>query len=177
MDGLFTRAQARAAGFSAYQVRRRVSAGEWVPVLGPVLVERGRPITVRLRDRAAALAVPGSVLAGPSAARGHGIEVPDDRQYLWVGRRRPVPLPGVRYLRDTLSRADVLVLGGVRLTTPARTVVDCLRFLGDEPALRLLDRALQEGWLTPAEFGRRAIGYAGRRGGWAANQPLPTGAG
>src|SRR5262245_32031139 len=35
--GLFTRAQAIACGYSAYQIRRRVADGEWQRVLGPTL--------------------------------------------------------------------------------------------------------------------------------------------
>jgi len=164
VDAIFTRAQARASGYSAYQIRRRIAAGEWLPVLGPVLAERGRPLTVRLRDRAATLAVPGSLLAAASAARQWGIDVPDRRQYLWVGRRRPEPLPGVRYLRDPLQRIDISTQDGLRLTAPGRTVFDCVRFLADEPAQRLLDRALQVGWLSAEDFAARVIAHAGRRG-------------
>jgi hypothetical protein len=62
--GLFTRAQARACGYSDYRVRRRIRTGEWQVVLGPVLAPRA-VATRRLIDLAAALALPQGVLAGP----------------------------------------------------------------------------------------------------------------
>jgi len=67
--GLFTRTQARACGYSAYQVRRRIEFGQWQRVLGPVFAFLGASRTPGLLDVVAGLAVPGAVLAGPSAAR------------------------------------------------------------------------------------------------------------
>jgi very-short-patch-repair endonuclease len=164
VDGLFTRAQARARGYSAYQVRRRIETGEWRVVLGSVLAERGTRITPHLRDRAAARAVPGSVLAGASAARLLANPVPDRIACLWVGPLRPGALPAVRYLRDPLRVRDIMTGEGVRHTAPDRTVFDCLRFLDDPAALTLLDRALQAGWITEAELTARVRDFVGRRG-------------
>lgn len=162
--GLFTRADAGDCGYSPYQVRRRLAAGLWRSVAGPVLAEHGTALTPAVRDRAVALATPGAVLAGASAARQWGIPVPDRRIYLWIGRRRPRPRTGVTYLRDPLTKRELCLVEGVPVTTPDRTVVDCLRFLDESPALALLDRALQAGWLTRDRLVSRAHDYAGRRG-------------
>src|SRR5262245_51031851 len=82
--GLFHRAQARDCGFSTRQIQRRLEAGDWQPVLGAVLTAAGTIPTQRMRALAAPLAVSGSVLAGPTAARLWNIDVPDERLYLAV---------------------------------------------------------------------------------------------
>src|SRR5262245_41791787 len=74
--GLSSRRQAAACGYSAYQIRRRLNDGEWQRVLGSTYAAAGLRVTTAILDRAAQLAVPGSTLAGPSAARTYGIPVP-----------------------------------------------------------------------------------------------------
>jgi very-short-patch-repair endonuclease len=162
--GLLTRAQAAACGATTYQVRRRLQSGEWRRLLGPVLAMPDVAFTPEMRDRAAALAVPGSVLAAASAARLLQIPTADPRTYLWVGERRPRPLPCVVFLRGPLSARDVTVGEGVRLTQPARTVIDCVLTLDERRGLRLLERALQVGWITEDELIDRVRARLGRRG-------------
>jgi hypothetical protein len=163
-SGLFTRDQARACGFSAYQIRRRVRDGEWRWVLGPVLSAAGLRPTPHLRDAAAQLAIGGSVLAGPSAARRHGIVVRDPHCYLATGPGERGRLPGVRLLRDTLLPTDIVIVDGVLVTDRARTVFDCLRVLPDPDAVDLLGRALPAGWISAPELAERVHLFAGRRG-------------
>jgi very-short-patch-repair endonuclease len=163
-QGLFTRAQARACGYSAYQVRRRLGTGEWVRVLGWVLAVAGIRVSVGLRDRAAGLAVPGSVLAGPSAARLHGMPVPATIPCLAVGRGGKPYRMRLSLLRDPVNEGDLQLLGGVLVTGPARTVFDCARLLPDAAALDLLDRALQQRWTTLEDFSSRVRGFVGRHG-------------
>jgi very-short-patch-repair endonuclease len=162
--GLFTRAQAAACGATSYQIRSRLLTGEWRPVLGRVLAPSDVPITPEIRDRAAALAVPGGVLAAASAARLRRIPVADPRTYLWVGSLRPRPLPGVVLMRDPLSARDVVLGEGLRLTQAPRTIVDCLLILPESAGLRLLERALQTGWITEDELAGRVRARLGRRG-------------
>ncbi|HET8643826.1 MAG TPA: type IV toxin-antitoxin system AbiEi family antitoxin domain-containing protein, partial [Pseudonocardiaceae bacterium] len=162
--GLFTRAQARACGCSAYQVRRRLVAGEWHRVLGPVYSARPVQLTAHLRDTAALLVVPWAVLAGPSAARRLGIRVPDAGTYLWIGDGRRVDLPGVTYLRAPLSPRDRWPAGDTVVTAVGRTVFDCLLALPEADALRLLDEALRERWISLGELAARVRAHAGRPG-------------
>ncbi|MGE5827202.1 MAG: DUF559 domain-containing protein [Micromonosporaceae bacterium] len=162
--GLFTRSQASQCGFSPYQIRRRISQGAWQVVISPVLGVAELRITLAVRDRAAQLAVPGSVLGGPSAARWWGMAVPDLGTHLFVGAHYGRPLTGVRLLRDPLRPFDVQVMDGVSLTSRARSVFDCLRLLPPEAALVLLDRALQQGWITRNELTGRVGVHAGRLG-------------
>jgi hypothetical protein len=165
--GLFTRAQAVDCGYSAFQIRRRVGRGEWQQVCGPVLAFRGRQLTAPVLAAAAHLAVPGSVIAGPSAALWYdlptGTTAPTGR-WLWVGPMRRRRVAEVRVLRDQMSPDDIRRADGMLVTSPGRTVFDCLRVLPDDAALAVLDRALQRGWTSFGEQVRRVRAHAGRGG-------------
>jgi len=162
--GLFTRAQARTCGLSNYQIRRRLAAGDWFVVLGPVLARGGRVVTPALRDRAALLAVEPAILCGPSAARLHGIAVRDKRTWLTVAPHHRVRLPGVKVVRELLPRGDVVMIDGVPLTARGRTVFDCLRWLPEREASELLDTALQRRWIDLDWLTARVHRFAGRHG-------------
>jgi len=153
--GLFARRQARECGFSAYQIHRRIDAGIWKRVRGPVLAAAGLRSTARLADRAAQLAVPRSVLAGPSAARCWDLGVTDDRTYLFVGPHDNPSLDGVRLFFDRLDPRDIQSFEGAAITSRARTVFDCLRVLPERAAVDLLDRALQRRWIALEELVER----------------------
>lgn len=161
--GLFTREQARGCGYSTYQIRRRRTAGEWRTIVGDVMARAGTPTTPRVRDLAVQLAVPGGVLAGPSAARWYGMEIADSRTYLLIAQRRK-SLPGFRYITGRVADLDVCRIENVYLTSRARTVFDCLRLLPERDSVDLLDRALQKRWITMAELAGRTTAFAGRRG-------------
>jgi hypothetical protein len=162
--GLFTRTQARACGYSAYRVRRRVELGDWRVVLGPVFAFRGASRTPGLLDVAAGLAVPGAVLAGPSAARVHGMPVDDRGPWIAVPVTDRPRVSGLGVLRERLSRYDVHLIGGLPVTSRPRTVFDCLRILPDAQALDLLDRALQQRWIALDDLTGRVRAFAGRHG-------------
>jgi Transcriptional regulator, AbiEi antitoxin len=162
--GLFTRAQAGECGFSAAQIRRRMAAGLWRPVRRTVLAEPGLKLTPKLRDRAAQLAVPGSVLAAFSAAREWDMPMPDLGPHLIVPGRVHVRPDGVRIMRLDLSDRDVSIAEGALVTSPPRTVFVCLRLLDDGPAGDLLDRALQEGWIGLPDLVERVRAGTGCRG-------------
>ncbi len=152
-------------GYSVGRIRRRVHSGTWQVVIGPVLAPAGLVVTTQVRDRAAQLAVPGSVLAGPSAARIWGIPVPDGRSWLAVDPDRHPRIPGVEFMRTTIDSFDVgSTDDGSRMTGRERTVFDCLRLLPETAGAELLDRALQRRWITLDDLAARVSGYAGRRG-------------
>lgn len=161
--GVFTRAQAHACGFSAYQIRRRINAGEWQQVLGSALCFAGQAITPSVRDRAAQLSVPGSVLGGPSAARTWQMPVTDDQPCLYIGRDGRTRVPGIRLIREAPAARDVSLYQGLPTTSRGLAVVDCLRFLPEVSALPFLERALQQGWLGLDELTARIHARAGRR--------------
>jgi hypothetical protein len=161
--GLFTRAQALRAGASAYQIKARIERGEWVVVLAGVLAIAGLPVTQRVREAAALLELPGTVLGGPSAARRYGL-VEEVARIFVVGavfRRSP---KGVTILRERVSTNDVVWRDGWTLTTPARTVLDCMRLLADDPARTLLKRALDRRLVTHEQMAQRIRDRKGRPG-------------
>lgn len=69
--------------------------------------------------------------------RGHSIVVPRNR--------RTVRRPGVRQHRMDLSPGDWVEIGGVRVTAPLRTVLDCGRRLPLVDAVAVADAALRAG--------------------------------
>jgi very-short-patch-repair endonuclease len=163
-NGLFTRADARECGISTYQIHRRVAAGEWRNVIGPVFATAALAITPALRDRATQLAVPGSVLAGPSAARALGMPVTDQRACLLVRAHRRVRVAGADLLYGELDPVDFAMADGVPITWRERTVFDCLRVLSRPAAIDLLDEALQQGWASIDSLVDHTRVHIGHRG-------------
>jgi hypothetical protein len=155
---LITRAWARAAGMTDRQITRRVAAGDWRRVRHGLLVpERDRPPVPIDAEVAAAVRSTGRdvAISVAHAARIWGLPRPLD------GWGKPVLLApsGPTRNQDDLcirvapiAAADVLRLpGGVVVTSPRRTVVDCLRHLCPPDAIAIADAALR-GLLTPGDL-------------------------
>ena len=162
--GIFAHRQALESGFSAYQIRRRFESGEWQRVVGSSYALGGLRITPAVRDRAAAMSQPGSVLAAASAARTWRIDLRDDRTYLYVGPHGRCRLPGVIAIHSSPDPHDVSLFDGIPTTSVGCAVVEILWMLPERAAVELLDRSLQRGWLTTAELARRVRDRLGRRG-------------
>ncbi|WP_295625038.1 hypothetical protein [uncultured Corynebacterium sp.] len=126
-----------------------------------------------LRCAAHALANPGLVLIGVSAARIHGLAILDDPDRdtgekvhlgrLGSGRRRTAADHEVRPIGD--ADHDVTIVDGARVTTVARTIHDLRESHGPEHALAAADDALRRGHSRGdfAELADRLI--AGRKKG------------
>jgi very-short-patch-repair endonuclease len=162
--GLFTRTDASRCGFSAYQIRRRLDSGEWLRVVGSVYSLAGMNITTALRERALQLVVPGSVLAGPSAARALHIPVKDPHSYLLLPPHGGTRIRAARILYGDIDPRDVGRADGIPVTRHERTVFDCLRLLDGKEAVELLDHALQRELVTFQALVDRVGRQAGRRG-------------
>ncbi len=145
--GVFTHDQAIASGYTPYQIRRRLGAGDWQRIIGQSFASAGLRVTPLIRDRAAQLSVPGSVLAGPSAARTWQVLVVDAGPFLYVGTHGGSRVPGVRLVFETPDPADVSLFQGLPTISRAGAIVDCLRLLPEPAAATLLDRALQQRWI------------------------------
>jgi very-short-patch-repair endonuclease len=75
-----------------------------------------------------------------------------------------VRLPGISVSRERLPTGDVIFVDGLLVTTRERAVLDCLRRLPPRAAAELLDRALQQRWITQDWLVGRVHDFAGRPG-------------
>jgi very-short-patch-repair endonuclease len=116
-------------------------------------------------DRAALLATGArSMLGGPSAARWWNIDVPWPEPFVLVpstSRREPA---GISVRRGIVADVDVMFRDGLLLTSRPCTIVDCLRVVPIHVGVTLLDRALQQKWLTFDDLVWRTQQLAGRPG-------------
>jgi hypothetical protein len=165
-DGVFSRAQARKAGFSYDRISRRVRTGEWVELYGGRALRSAHTILdARGLDRAALLATGArSMLGGPSAARWWTIDVPWPQPFVLVpetSRREPA---GITVRRGSVDDADAVLRDGILLTSRPCTIVDCLRVVPHRTGVDLLDRARQQRWLTFDDLVWRTQRLVGRPG-------------
>lgn len=130
MAGPFTRVMAKAAGVSD----RMRQSPPWRQVFTGVWVHDGIEDTRELRLQAARLLIPpAGVLCGLTAAWVLGVDVRRlndlDVHVGFPKGKRIRKRPGLSVCQETLDPADVTEISGVRITTPVRTVFDCLRWL------------------------------------------------
>ncbi|HET9104774.1 MAG TPA: hypothetical protein VFN55_15590 [Solirubrobacteraceae bacterium] len=148
-----TRAQLLAIGLGRDAITHRASHGMLFRTYHAVFSLVPPPLTPLQRASAAVLA------CGPDGALGDGSAL----ALWWPGRpwpdiptvvgtaRRKHPGIRVRQVRG-LTRADVRVHHGIRVTSPARTLLDCARELGERTTARLLAEARRAGLVHPASL-------------------------
>lgn len=175
---LILRGQALAAGHDDAEIRRLRRRGDWL------VLQRGAYLTsapagpreehlLAVRATLAGLRV-AAIVSHASAAAVHGLP-------LWrvpLGQVHITRQPPARSARETrlrshvarLSPRDVVTIGSMAVTAPARTVVDLASTLPFEPALVLADAALHDGRTTPAELRAVASDLRGTRGSRAAHR-------
>jgi hypothetical protein len=134
-DGVFTRAQARAAGLSKAQVEYRLRSGAFKTVAGDVLTLASTPAGIRQGIRAAALTWPDGIVWGLSAARFWFPSAPippSDVVFVAVphGRQDRFRLVARRH---RVSATDTVTCGGARIQTAASSLLVTLAEL-DRPA-------------------------------------------
>jgi very-short-patch-repair endonuclease len=107
-----------------------------------------------------------SPLSYLSAARWWGMADDDDGlvHITRLDRRRLDWPTGVRVHRVGLRPADVTEHRGLPVTTRVETVLDCVGWLSPGRGGSLADRAVQQGWLTPAHVAWRLEHQPGRWG-------------
>lgn len=159
-----------ARGLSADQLRGpgfvRPSRGVRIPTPTPD-PERA------MRSAAILAAPPAAVLADVAAARVWGLPLPPriglhiDDHPVTVAVPPDVARPqrrGVRGRRLRLPPEHVTEVAGQRVTTPARTWIDCAELVALEPLVAMGDFALHEALATPMDL-RTMVGWARRRRG------------
>lgn len=165
--GLAHQIQLRQLGFNESAIRHRVEHGRWVRRTPSILQLAGSPETVQQRLMLAALDVGlDSALSFDTAAARWGIpgfslepvHVTGDRQR----GRRDNHLAKVHQPRLLLPE-HVLVLDGIRTTSPTRTLFDLAGVLHPGRLERALDTALASG-LTTIPLLRKMLKQLARKG-------------
>jgi len=166
--GVFTRADALAAGVSAGEIRRRLHRGIWVAESRDVLRAATTPATFDARERAAlARAGDEAALSHWSAARRWRLSVPAPTE-VWLTLpypRSPRVPSGVRLTRSRhMPSAAVRRVDGLPVLDPARTVVDLARFLDERRLTALALEAMQRELCTHEQIAAWRRQLAGRPG-------------
>lgn len=156
-------------GLTHYQLQRMVADGR-IERVGPGLYRQADMEATEMETIAmVASVVPHAIVCLLSALRIHEIGTQSPRQvWLAIDRksRKPQRLPAtariVRFSRQLLTYGVITqTMQGVkvRLTTPARTVVDCFRYrnkIGQDVALEALRDAVRSRKATVSEIDRAA---------------------
>ncbi|MCX7865987.1 MAG: type IV toxin-antitoxin system AbiEi family antitoxin domain-containing protein [Limisphaera sp.] len=169
LGAFFRYRDAARLGLSAYSLQRLVARGE-VEKIGPGLYRLAEAEPSEMETIAmVAATVPAGIICLLSALRIHGIGTQAPHE-VWLGMdrkaRKPVRLPArVRIVRFsgpmlTYGVKTQRVLGvPVRVTSPARTVVDCFRYrnkIGLDVAIEALRESLRSRLVTADEILRTA---------------------
>jgi putative AbiEi antitoxin of type IV toxin-antitoxin system len=164
--GIVRRDQLSAIGYSYREVDRLISSGAVVATVHPgVYRAAGAPAT---EEAATWLAVLGcrAVLSYVSAARHWELPVAADGQIhiTRFDRSRFRPSPLLRVHRTLLVPGATTDRWGLEVTTRTETLLDCLGWLPLPAARTLLDRAMQQSWLSEQLIRRRLDEQSGRWG-------------
>ncbi|MCW2566724.1 MAG: hypothetical protein JWN54_821 [Mycobacterium sp.] len=176
---MLTVGQATHAGLTRAAIDVRLRRGEWRHVLrGTYLIDADllpEP-PHRARARAATLAVPGGVLCGVSAAALLGLRGAErDRASVEItvpSGHRVRPQRGLALRQVTVPAARVVMVDGMRVTSPLWTVGDLLLRLGRMEAVGVLDAALHDGSVRRADLDELDLLIARRRGAVAARRRI-----
>ena len=153
----FSSADALSRGVTKSALRHRVAQGQWVRVSRDVYAVATEWFAATPAERLAFASLARArahhtdkVISHLSAASIHGYDLPltpGTATWLTVdqGGNRPRRAPDVIVERATLAPEDVVEVGHpvIALTSPARTVADCLRHLRLADAVALGDSALR----------------------------------
>jgi hypothetical protein len=163
--GLFTTAEALVTGYTHSEIRNLVASGRWTRLRRGVLTatadldharEHGNEHRVACLAVLLALGRPEAIVSHSSAARLWQVPSPADADGLVRVTDPHRWRRGEGYLmsRAPLWPADRWRTGPIRLTSAARTLVDCAREWPLDDAVVAMDAALLAGRLTPADLAR-----------------------
>lgn len=144
--GVVTRSEALALGISARTLVRRVRDGVLIEIKEGVYALPGSN-DLHVLDLTAACRKLGAVVSHQSAAYLHGmVGRRATKPTVSVLRNRSKDLAGVTvHQMGDLSEDQVVTIGGLRVTSPERTIIDLAATLADRALARILDNALASG--------------------------------
>src|SRR5439155_17660696 len=166
--GVFSAAQALAAGMSRDAMRHRVVSGRWGRVhRGVFRIAGSAPTSDQALTAAWLAAGDGAVVSHRTAARLAGFPLRSDAVELTVASTATRVRRGLIVHRtSSLSPADRATYGNVVATSPTRTLIDLAGVLRGPHLVACVDAAASKRLTTPAYLRRRmaALGRNGRRG-------------
>lgn len=159
-DGVILRTEALAAGLSPDEIDRRLRRGDWVRLhygvyhdtvaaLTPLARARARAAVraVDLRETAASHATAARVLGIDIVREPPGADVTVGRDGRRERRRTPLRVHARKFCED-----DVVMVDGVRVTSPVRTVRDLMFDADRLTAIWAAEHALRLGLVTELEL-------------------------
>lgn len=160
--GVFGRAQAASLGVTRGQITHGVKAGEWERILPGIYIFRTAPRTWMARATAVSIWSRG-VLCSWTAAALHDFGGRQDEIHVCVPNKLRSPALWVVPHKAEIRNGDQCFVGGLRVTTPTRTLVDLAGGM-DELGLELmLDNLLTSGLVTLPRL-RWCLQMSGTRG-------------
>jgi very-short-patch-repair endonuclease len=164
-DGAISLDQALEIGLSREAVRRRVASKQWFPMGYRVYQDAAHQPTPRAELRAAMLSLgDGAVLVGEGAAWWWGLLQERPRTFEIAVERQQRPRARTSLVRRAVPPTDRTVLKGVRVTTPAPSVLDAAVGLGLVGGAALFDTALQRRKVSVDDLRHGYIRRSGRPG-------------
>ena len=160
--GVVTSQQMQQAGLSRAQIHRRT--GQLLTALTDGVYAIG-PVTTDMRLQAALLALPRAVVAFGSAGVRQRLPLPaaDEATLLVTGYRSRRRIDGVDIcFTRWLPSADISSIGGLPVTTVARTLCDLSTRVPARRLQNLVEHALLERLTTATELQACMIGWCGR---------------
>lgn len=137
----------------------------YLKLLRDVYVDPDAELTPLVRARAGWLwSRRRGIVAGLSAAAVHGAEWVDVTAPLELLHYNRNPLPGLRIHSDRIEDDEVILIGGVPVTTPARTAVDLGCWYPLDDAVAAIDDLLRATDCKVADVQLLAERYPRRRG-------------
>ncbi len=138
-----------------------------------VYIQKGTPRTLAVNTEAAALWVPGGVIAGRAAAALHGARFIDDDSPIEVIGPARRPRPGVIVRSERIAADETLTLAGVPVSTASRTALDLARYLPRTQAVAHLAALAAASGVTAQAVLQLARRYPGARGIRRARERVP----
>ncbi|MBU4214759.1 MAG: endonuclease domain-containing protein [Actinobacteria bacterium] len=152
------------AGATRGAIDWRIRSGRWRLVAGLAYRLAADPGGVATAMHAANLTWPDSVVALGTAARAHGLPVPDDGQVHVVLATTRAPARHLVPHEIRLDPGDVVHMGPVAVTSRRRTIIDCLGRLPPDDALDLLAWVSSRRLLGPEDLAQWVRAHPSRWG-------------
>jgi very-short-patch-repair endonuclease len=179
--GVFSRAQALAAGYTEKRIRHLLTSGTWLRCLPGIYCLAGVAPSLDMSAWVAVLAAgEGAVLSHRIAGKLHNLEGTPPPVHVDVSvpvGRVPRNVPRARIHRAVLAPSDIAVCKGFPVTSIARTVVDLARSLPTQTGSRVIADALRTGRVSVAAVEQtigsltRCVGIARARRALASADP------